>query len=306
MSEPVSEPVSEPTRGLHEPVLLNETVEDLVWRLDGVYIDGTTGTGGHSAKILGTLGPNGRLLCVDQDPGPLAIAAERLGADPRVSFHRASFSELDPILREAGLDSVDGILLDLGLNAWSLTRPENGLSYTIDAPLNMKLDPDLPFTAAEYLARVRLEDLRALFAEYGNPRRAGLYAKRLIDARPQGRLQTTSELVRALAGPRREVLAPAELSRVFGALRIAINQEMERLDAFLLQAGRWIAPGGRLVVIAYASHEDRRVKRAFVQAKDSPFAPRRKKPLVAGPAEVARNRKARSAKLRVFERRETR
>lgn len=289
---------------LHEPVLVREVVEHLIWRHDGAYLDGTVGTGGHSEAILGAISQAGRLICVDQDPAALEAAARRLGGQSgRVHYHRGSFSELDSVLEAQELDSVDGILLDLGLNSWSLSRRETGLSYQIDAPLRMDLDPDLAATAADLLARTSERELADIFFEFGGTRRARLYARRVIDARRRSPLRTTGDLVSALSGG--ELLSPGELSRLFQAVRVAVCREMERLERFLERAGDWIRPCGRLVIISYASHEDRRVKGLTRRGEGTPgaFRPLLRSPVRPGGDEVARNRRARSAVLRCFERR---
>lgn len=291
--------------GWHEPVLVREVVEALVHRPDGVYLDGTVGTGGHAEAILGALGPSGRLVCLDQDPDPLAVARERLGDQGgRVRWRRGSFAELDGVLAEEGLVGFDGILLDLGLNSWSLAQPAKGLSYQLDGPLSMRLDPDLGRDAARLLAEAGEEELVRLFAEYGEVRRPRLYAHRLLQARRRHPLRTTGDLVRALLA-RPGDPGPAEMSRLFQAIRVEVNQEMARLDRFLAGAAGWIAPGGRLVIISYASHEERRVKGLTRRGEGAPgaFLPLLRSPLRPGGDEVTRNRRARSGRLRSFERR---
>lgn len=289
---------------LHEPVLVREVVEHLIWRPDGSYLDGTVGTGGHAEAILHAISPTGRLICVDQDPAALNAAQERLGRQSgRVHYHRGSFSELDTVLEAQDLDSMDGILLDLGLNSWSLSRRETGLSYQIDAPLRMDLDPDLRVTAADLLARASERELADIFFEYGGTRRARLYARRIADVRRRSPVRTTGDFVAALNGNER--LSPGEMSRLFQAVRVAVCREMERLEQFLGRAGDWIRPGGRLVIISYASHEDRRVKGLTRRGEGTPgaFRPLLRSPVRPGGDEVARNRRARSALLRCFERR---
>lgn len=288
----------------HDPVMVDEVLSYLPHRPDGVYVDGTTGTGGHSSAILSKLGPEGLLICVDQSEEALGAARERLGERGRRAwFHRGSFSELDAPLARLPEPRVDGILLDLGLNSWLLALPSTGLSYQVDAPLTMRLDPDLPETAEGFLARVTAQELEAIFREYGDLSRAPLYARRIVEARGRKRLRSTSDLVTALAGGPHRGIDSAELSRIFQALRVEINAEMERLDRFLERCADWITTGGRLVIISYASHEDRRVKRAFgPKGRDPRFMPLSKHPLAPTAGEVERNRRARSAKLRAFER----
>ncbi len=276
----------------------------LVHRPDGAYLDGTVGTGGHAEAIVAALAPTGRLICLDQDPDPLAVARKRLGDQGgRIHFHRGSFSDTDRVLAAESLAAFDGIVLDLGLNSWSLAQPAKGLSYQLDGPLTMDLDPDLGGDASRLLAEAGEEDLVRLFTEYGDVRRPRLFAQRLLRFRAQRPLRTTGDLVRALQ-VRPGDPGPGELSRLFQAIRVEVNREMERLDRFLERAGDWIAPGGRLVIISYASHEERRVKGLARRGEGAPeaFRPLLRSPIRPGDDEVERNRRARSARLRCFER----
>ena len=288
----------------HDGVLRTESVDDLIVRRGGIYGDGTTGTGDHSEEILRRLDAHGRLICVDQDPDVIEVARERLGdSGGRVRFFRGSFHRMDLVLAEFGIDRFDGILLDLGLNSWSLSRPSTGLSYQVDAPLDMAVDPDVPRNAREWLSEASEAEIATALRDFGGVRRAGLYARRIVAAARSDRLHTTGDLARAVAGGRPADLGPAELSRIFQAVRVVVLQEMERLEAFLEHAAEWIRPGGRLVIITYASHEDRRVKSfALGDGAGRVFTPLRKKPLLPSSAEVRMNRRARSAKLRSFSR----
>ncbi len=290
----------------HEPVLVRETVECLVHRPDGTFADVTVGTGGHAEAILGALGPGGRLIGVDQDPTVLAIAKQRLEAHgDRVHLYRASFSDFDRVLAAEGLDAVDGILADLGLNTYTLARADLGLSYQLEGPLDMRVDPDLTRTAADFLARAAEEDLVRVFRDHGDVRRARLFASRITGARRERPIRAVSDLVRALSGDRPGAVPAGELSRLFQAIRVEVGQEMERLERLLERAGDWIRPGGRLVVISYGSHEDRRVKEMSRRGEGNPgaFRPLLRNAVRPGTEEVLRNRRARSAKLRCFERR---
>jgi 16S rRNA (cytosine1402-N4)-methyltransferase len=291
---------------LHVPVLVAEVVEALVRRPDGTYADGTTGTGGHAEAILHALSPQGRLICVDQDPDALDVARGRLGEQGgRVSYHRGSFHELGAAFAAVGVSAVDGILLDLGLNSWSLAQVGKGLSYSVDGPLRMDLDPDGGRTAADFLATASFDELVRVFTEYGDVRRPRLFARRILEARRRRPLRTTGDLVRALVGEAPGSVGADEFSRLFQAIRVEIGLEMERLERFLERAADWIVPDGRLVVISYASHEDRRVKGLTRRGEGSPgaFRPLLRSPLRPGEEEVHRNRRARSARMRCFERR---
>ncbi|MFN8548432.1 MAG: 16S rRNA (cytosine(1402)-N(4))-methyltransferase RsmH [Candidatus Eisenbacteria bacterium] len=286
----------------HEPVMVEEVLEYLPHQPDGVYVDGTTGTGGHASRILARLGAGGRLLCADQSEDALDAARSRLSEwGSRVVYFRGSFSNLDRALSELAIERVDGILLDLGLNSWLLARGDCGLSYQIDVPLTMRLDPDLIETAESFLAHATHEELTSVLRDFGDLPRAPLFARRIVEARQRARISTTGALVRALAGERGPALTPNELSRIFGALRTRVNREMERLEEFLDRCPEWLAPGGRLVVISYASHEDRRVKRAYgAKGRDARLEPLLKSPRVPAVDEVRRNPRSRSAKLRAF------
>lgn len=296
-----------PLADLHVPVMVGEVLEFLLHDSAGVYCDATTGTGGHSKEILERLASPGRLICLDQDPVALDVARERLeNTGDQVRFHRGSFSRLDLVLRSEGLDGFDGILADLGLNSYTLDRPDAGMSYQQDVPLDMAVDPDVPRNAAELVQSASQSELAELLREFGDLRRAELYARRIVDAR-RGGLETTGDLVRALrrVDERRidRNVDAGELSRIFQALRVVVLEEMPRLDALLAHAHEWLRPGGRLVVLSYAGHEDRKLK---VWSKENTgsegdFIALQKKPLAPGREEVGRNRRARSAKLRAFE-----
>jgi 16S rRNA (cytosine1402-N4)-methyltransferase len=280
----------------HVPVLVKEVVSTLLHRLDGVYCDATAGTGGHTLALLEALGPQGRVISLDQDPVTLEVARERLGDQgERVRFHRGSFSNLGDVLRAESLD-------DLGLNTYTLSRPEAGQSYLFDAPLDMAVDPDVPFNAADYLARASESELADVFHRFGDLRRSRVYAERIVHARRRSPIRTTFDLVRAVKGDL--PLPPAELSRIYQAIRVVVLQELERLEQFLDGLPEWIAPGGRVAIISYASHEDRLVKTRLHRQKGptAAFSSLTKKPIVPGSEEIANNRRARSAKLRVFER----
>ena len=282
--------------------MVEAVLEHLLQPLAGLYCDGTTGTAGHSLALLERLDPKGRLVCIDQDPVALDVARERLGDQGgRVRFHRGSFSELDAVLAAESADGFDGILLDLGLNSYTIERPEAGLTYMQDVPLHMAVDPDVPVNAAEYLRTVTEADLAQDFRDFGDLRRAALYARRIVEVREQEPLLTTRDLVRTVSGRGRGTLGASEMSRIFQAVRVVVLEEMPRLERFLERAVDWVRPGGRVVFLTYASHEDRRVKHSLGR-KDGPFVPLQKKPMAPSRAEIAKNRRARSAKLRAYER----
>jgi len=304
----------------HEPVLAEAVVRRLLPRPGLTVLDGTTGTGGHAAALLAAPQAPGLLICLDQDPDVLEVARARLeGLGERVRFHRGSFSELDRVLEAERIEAFDGILLDLGLNSWSLAQPGKGLSYQVDGPLSMELDPDLHLTAGDLLRRSSETELARIFHEFGGVRRSRLYARLIVEARRATPITTTFGLVRVLAGPRPGRLDEAELSRLFQSLRVVVCREMERLESFLERAADWVRPGGRLLILTYAGHEDRRVKRLARPAEGHAGAARAEraagahgreavlwslleKPLRPDREEIRRNRRSRSAKLYCFER----
>jgi 16S rRNA (cytosine1402-N4)-methyltransferase len=250
--------------------------------------------------LLDRLDASARLIGVDQDPVVLEVARVRLEAhDARVRLYHGNFAELDRVLAAEGVSAVDGILLDLGLNSFTLARPEAGQSYLVDVPLDMAIDPGVRENAARLLARLPERELADALFELGGLRRARLYARRIVDARRRSPIVTTGGLVRAVMPQGRP--HPAELSRIFQAIRVLVLEEVPRLERFLAHVADWVVPGGRVVIIDYASHEDRRVKAALHRHPE--FRPLYKKPVVPSRTEVAANRRARSAKLRAYERR---
>ena len=301
---------------LHEPVLRAEILEFLFGsggRPGGVFVDATLGLGGHALGILERSAPDGRLLGLDRDPSALALAGVALAPHAsRVTLVHTPFSKLDAVLRERELLPVDGILADLGVSSPQLDREERGFSFQRSGPLDMRMDPTTGETAAELLARVDEHELAALLRDYGEERMAGRIARRIIEARDQGALDSTS----ALAAVVQRAVPPGDrrknpATRTFQALRIAVNEELSELEAFLRQAPARLAVGGRLCVIAFHSLEDRMVKRRFRALADEREPPPpgsarfrilTKRPLVASDAEQDRNPRARSAKLRVLER----
>jgi len=272
-----------------------------------VYVDGTVGEGGHATAILNRTAPDGLLWGLDQDPVVLQAAAARLA--PFTSrfrlFHR-SYAQLGEILTEAGEPAVAGILLDLGLSLHQLQRSGRGFSFQGDEPLDMRFNPERPGkTAADILNRATPAELEKIFREYGEEPRARRYARLVVEARRQHPFRFTQQLVKLVQqaqGPGRRTGEKNPATRVFQALRIAVNRELEELALFLGQAPAWLLPGGRLVVISYHSLEDRLVKQKLL-AWDREGLMRRltRKPVAPSREEVQRNPRSRSAKLRVAE-----
>ncbi|MCK6392556.1 16S rRNA (cytosine(1402)-N(4))-methyltransferase RsmH [Zoogloea sp.] len=303
----------------HITVLLNEAVEALSIRPDGVYVDGTFGRGGHSREILARLGPSGRLIAFDRDP--VAVAAGQAVQDPRFELVHAPFSDFAEALAERGVEKVDGVLLDLGVSSPQLDEAERGMSFRFDAPLDMRMDTTRGVTAAEWLAEAPVADITRVLREYGEERFAYEIAKAVVAARAGGHVATTGQLA-ALVEKAVRTREPGQhpATRTFQALRICVNQELEELSLVLPQVVAALAVGGRLVVISFHSLEDRIVKRFMRDESRPPQLPARlpvraadlPKPRLGlvgkavrpSDAEVAANARSRSAVMRIAERTE--
>jgi 16S rRNA (cytosine1402-N4)-methyltransferase len=300
----------------HLPVLAAEAIAALAIRPDGCYVDGTFGRGGHARPILERLGPRGRLIALDRDPQ--AVAAARGIADPRFSITHAPFSALAQVLDEQGAAHVHGMLFDLGVSSPQFDDPARGFSFRGDGPLDMRMDPSQGMSAAEWLAVAEENQIKEVIRGYGEERFAKQIAAALVAARRHAPIRTTrqlADLVGAAVRTREPGQDPA--TRTFQAVRILVNRELEEVSLMLPQAVARLAPGGRLLVIAFHSLEDRIVKR-FLQACARPALPRDLplraselpqallrivgKPVRPGRAETAANARARSAVLRVAER----
>lgn len=296
----------------HRPVMLNECLDGLDLQPGGTYVDVTFGGGGHSRAILERLGAQGRLLAFDQDPDVQA----HLPQDGRFTFVDANFRHLKRFLRLHGALPVDGILADLGVSSHQFDEAERGFSFRFDAELDMRMDTRAERSARELLNEATEEELRRIFRLYGELTNAGRVAKLVVLARSKGELRTIEQLKAAIA-PAMGNDKPAKFyAKVFQALRIELNEEMEALQEFLLQCADVIKPGGRLVVMSYHSLEDRLVKHLIKQGnlegkveKDfygndlRPFDPVNGRAIVASESEQIENPRARSAKLRIGVRR---
>ena len=304
----------------HISVLLEESIEALHIRPDGIYLDGTLGGAGHSSEIARRL-TTGLLIGVDRDPKALSAARERLAPwMDRVKLVHSNFRELDAILDGLGIPGVDGILLDLGVSSPQLDEAARGFSYMADAPLDMRMDPSDPLTAYEVVNSWPQEELRRILFAYGEERYAPLIAAAMVRRREQSPIATTLELVDVIrsAMPQkalREKQHPAK--RSFQAIRIAVNDELGAVDGVMGRAIDRLNPGGRLAVITFHSLEDRIVKNAMAQAARGCTCPPEfpvcvcgkkptlrlisRKPITASEAELNENSRARSAKLRVGE-----
>jgi 16S rRNA (cytosine1402-N4)-methyltransferase len=286
------------------------------------FLDGTVGGGGHARLILEATAPDGRLIGLDRDPEALREAARALApyGDRVVLLHR-NFSDISQVLAERNIGPLDGLLLDLGVSSYQLDAPHRGFSFRVDAPLDMRMDPTTGMTAAEILNEMDADDLAGIFREFGEERYARRIARRVVQVRGQTALQTTRQLAELIEDCVPGGHVPARIhpaTRVFQALRIYVNRELEHVAEGLKEGLASLRPGGRMAVISFHSLEDRMVKRLFRQEARSCICPRDlplcacdHKPMVellttrgvrADEEEVADNPRARSATLRAVRR----
>lgn len=304
----------------HIPVLVSEVIEALRPESGKRYLDGTLGGGGHSEEILIKSSPAGEVLGLDRDEQAIGAASERLRPfKERFIARQASFADARSILSEIGWDAVHGVILDLGLSSHQLDAAERGFSFRADARLDMRMDRRQPTDAQTIVNSLAAEQLEQVLRDYGEEPKARRIAQAIVGARRQGPIQTTAELVKIIErikGKERRRHHPA--TQVFQALRIAVNEELRHLGAFLENGFELLYPGGRMAVIAFHSLEDRMVKAAFRRWSRACLCPPRamrcecgwsqkvklitKKPIVPSAAERLANPRSRSAKLRVAER----
>ncbi len=306
----------------HVSVLLNEAVEGLCVRPDGTYLDGTIGGGGHSEAIARLLGPEGRLIGIDQDEEAIRAATDRLAPfHDRVTILKDNFENGAARLREMGVTGVDGILLDLGVSSRQFDSAERGFSYKEDAPLDMRMDREQPLTAAEIVNTYEERELFHILRDYGEEPFAANIAKHIIRVRQTGEIRTTMELNAVI-----DAAIPARVRaksnghparRTYQALRIACNRELDVLTAALSSLVEILNPGGRFAVITFHSLEDRIVKNTYRTWEKPCICPLEfpvctcgrvplghvvtRKAIAPGKEETENNRRARSAKLRIFE-----
>jgi 16S rRNA (cytosine1402-N4)-methyltransferase len=280
----------------HQPVLAAETLRLLNPGVGEIWVDCTVGVGGHTRLIAEKLGITGQLIGLDQDPTMLDLARARLSGLPIALVH-ANFDQLVEVLTNLGIAAVDGVLADLGFCSDQLQLASRGLSFREDGPLDMRLDPTTGTTAADLVNRLSEAALAEIFWEFGEERLSRRIARKLVEQRQIRPVATTAELAGVVRScvPRSGNIDPA--TRVFQALRIAVNDELGALDRLLGALPRLVKPGGRAGIIGFHSLEDRRVKLAFRTA--DLWEPLTKKPVEASADEIARNPRARSAKLRV-------
>ena len=308
----------------HKPVMVNEVVKLLITRPDGIYVDGTTGTGGHSEAILKKLDQNGRLICLDRDPDAIEITRKRLdsgGYKDRYIIIKANFADMDIALKETGTARVDGIILDLGMSSYQLDKSGRGFSFNRDEPLDMRMDNESGKNAMELLNELSVQEIESVLKTFGEEKLAKPISRTIVRERSRSPISSSgrfADIVRSHypASQRNRKKDPA--TRAFQALRILTNNEMENLSVILEKAPALLDKGGRILFLTYHSLEDRLVKRAMadwesactcppdlpvcVCNKKQRFKRLIKKGLLPQQGEIAANPRARSARLRGAER----
>ena len=303
----------------HITVLLNEAVDALAVREDGIYVDGTFGRGGHSRLILSRLGSQGRLIVFDKDPQAIEAAQKLAEQDGRVTVVHDGFSSFQTTLDKLGIEAIDGALFDLGISSPQIDDGARGFSFRFDAPLDMRMDPTRGMSAAEWIATASEQDLHEVIKNYGEERFSRQIARAIVAQREESPIDTTRKLAQLVAqNVRTRERGQDPATRTFQAVRIFINRELEEVEAVLPQVMGRLKQGGRLAVIAFHSLEDRIVKQfvkkysqhpplprwAAVKEADLPLPPLKAvgKAIKPGVEETASNPRARSAVLRVAER----
>ena len=304
----------------HRPVMLDECIDNLAIKPDGIYVDGTAGGGGHSFAIASRL-TTGRLIAIDQDEAAIAAASARLvPLGERATVYRSNFRNIAQVCGELGVDGIDGLLLDLGVSSYQLDTPERGFSYQADAPLDMRMDKRNPLSAYEVVNTYPQEELRRILFEYGEERFAPRIAASICRAREEAPIRTTGELVELI---RKSMPAAARdgghhpAKRSFQAIRIEVNAELDVIAPAIRSAVNLLRPGGRIVIITFHSLEDRIVKQTFSELTGGCTCPKNfpvcvcgnrpqlkivtRKPILPTATELEENRRSHSAKVRVAE-----
>ena len=306
----------------HKSVLLKETVDSLCIRPDGIYVDGTLGGGGHAFEVCRRLGPGGRLIGIDQDQDAIAAASERLAPfGDRAVIVRSNYRQIQDVLEGLQIGRVDGIYLDLGVSSYQLDTAERGFSYREDAPLDMRMDRRNTQTAADLVNGCDESELYRIVRDYGEEKFAKNIAKHIVKARQEKPIETTGELteiIKAAIPAKMRATGGHPAKRTFQAIRIALNHELEVLDQSIDTMIQLLNPGGRLSIITFHSLEDRIVKNRFRENENPCICPPdfpvcvcgrvsrgrviTRKPILPSEEELEENKRAKSAKLRVFER----
>jgi len=308
----------------HISVLLEETIEGLAVKPDGIYVDGTLGGAGHGYHVCEKLGPNGRFIGIDQDEDAIKAATERLSVfkdKTNISIVKSNYADMMNVLDNLGIDKVDGILLDIGVSSYQIDTVERGFTYKEDAPLDMRMDRTSSFSAKTVVNEYSENDLYRIIRDYGEDSFAKNIAKHIVIARDEKEIETTGELIEIIkaaipAKVRAKGGHPAK--KTFQAIRIEVNKELEVLENSIDKMIERLNDGGRLAIITFHSLEDRIVKNKFKANEDPCICPKNfpvcvcgnvskgkqttRKPIIPSDKELADNKRAKSSKLRVFER----
>ena len=310
----------------HRPVLLEETIESLKIRPDGIYVDGTLGGAGHASQVCKRLSEKGRFVGIDQDDCALQAAGERLkefGKNVRIDCVKSNYCQMKSVLENLGIDKVDGILLDIGVSSYQLDNAERGFTYREDAPLDMRMDQSSSFSAKDVVNQYDEMQLYRVIRDYGEDKFAKNIAKHIVAARQEKEIETTGELIEII-----KASIPAKVratgghpaKRTFQAIRIEVNRELEVLQDSIDEMIDLLNDGGRLCIITFHSLEDRIVKNKFRENEDPCICPKNfpvcvcgrkskgkvitRRPIVPSEQEVEENKRSKSSKLRVFEKSE--
>lgn len=307
----------------HISVLLDETIDGLDIKPDGIYVDGTLGGGGHSYEILRRLSPKGRLIGIDQDGEALKAAGERLKKfENQITLVRSNYCEIDKVLKELNVEKVDGILLDIGVSSYQLDNLERGFSYKSDAPLDMRMDTRQELTAADVVNTYSENELFKIIKDYGEDKFAKNIAKHIVLARKEKPLETTkelSEVIKRAIPMKVQAKGGHPAKKTFQAIRIEVNQELTVLKESIDKMIDLLKPNGRICIITFHSLEDRIVKTKFRENENPCTCPPNfpvcvcgkkskgkvitRKPIIPSEDEIEENKRAKSSKLRIFERR---
>ena len=303
----------------HIPVLLNECIEGLNIKADGIYVDGTLGGAGHSSKILEKLSKNGLLIGIDRDCEALNAAKEKLKNYNNIKYVHANHDDIKSILEDLKIEKIDGILLDLGVSSYQLDEKSRGFSYMADSNLDMRMDRTSNLTAEEIVNTYSEKELSRIIFEYGEEKFANKIAYKICEYRKQKSIKTTKELAEIIekAIPKKMQNEGHPAKRTFQAIRIEVNNEIEPLYNTVLDSIDVLKSGGRLCIITFHSLEDRAVKNAFTKMNGKCICPPglpycvcgarkigniiNKKPIIATKEEIKQNSRSKSAKLRIFE-----
>ena len=307
----------------HKSVLLEETIDSLNIKPDGIYVDGTLGGGGHASEVCRRLGEHGRLIGIDQDQDAITAAGERLAEfGDKVTIVRSNYEQIKSVLQELGIEKVDGIYLDLGVSSYQLDTADRGFTYNEDdAPLDMRMDQRNPMTAADIVNEYDEMDLYRIIRDYGEDKFAKNIAKHIVKARQEKRIETAGELteiIKAAIPMKMRAVGGHPSKRTFQAIRIELNHELDVLNDSIDTMIDLLNPGGRLSIITFHSLEDRIVKNRFREYENPCICPPdfpvcvcgrkskgkviTRKPIVPTEEEIEENKRSKSSKLRVFER----